>query len=156
MRENGLSALALYGTVGSYNEVQYLSNFLVTREAMLVFPLDGEPTLLVQMFNHVPNARQVACIQDVRWGGLDTAITAAENLQARGLAESRIGLVGMLPVLRYAAMQRTLPNAPLVDFTQPMSHLRQIERNPEIDFLRRGAEFGDQAVEPLQHEARPG
>ncbi len=41
MRESGLTALALYGTVGSYNEVQYLSNFLVTREAMLVFPLDG-------------------------------------------------------------------------------------------------------------------
>src|SRR6266699_5886658 len=61
MREAELSALALYGTVGSYNEVQYLSNFPVTREAMLVFPLDGEPTLLVQMFNHVPNARQVAC-----------------------------------------------------------------------------------------------
>src|SRR5215470_8626022 len=123
MQEGDLSALILYGSVGSYNEVQYLSNFLVTREAMLVFPLDGEPTLLVQMFNHVPNALQVACIQDVRWGGPDTAITAAENLQARGLAERRIGLVGMLPFQRYAAMQRTIPQAILVDFSQQMSHL---------------------------------
>src|SRR5215469_766001 len=87
MQEAGLSALVLYGTVSSYNEVQYLSNFLVTREAMLVFLLEGEPTLLVQMFNHVPDARQLACIQDVRWGGPDSAITAAENLQARGLTE---------------------------------------------------------------------
>src|SRR5216684_3284215 len=156
MRENGLSALALYGTVGSYNEVQYLSNFLVTREAMLVFPLDGEPTLLVQMFNHVPNARQVACIQDVRWGGPDSAITAAENLQARGLAERRIGLVGMLPFQRYAAMQRTIPQATLVDFSRQMSNLRYIKSDEEIEFLRRGAEFSDLAIEALEREARPG
>src|SRR5260221_7344347 len=126
MQEAGLSALVLYGTVSSYNEVQYLSNFPVTREAMLVFPLDGELTLFVQMFNHVPNARQVACIQDVRWGGLDTAITAAENLQARGLAERRIGLVGMLPFQRYAAMQRTIPHAQLVDFAWHLANLRVI------------------------------
>jgi len=156
MREAGLSALILYGTVGSYNEVQYLSNFPVTREAILVFPLDEEPTLFVQMFNHVPNARQVACIEDVRWGGPDNAITAAENLQARGLAERRIGLVGMLPFQRYAAMQRTLPQATLVDFSQPMSHLRHIKSDEEIEFLRRGAEFSDLAIEALEREARPG
>src|SRR5215469_16928113 len=104
MQEAGLSALVLYGTVSSYNEVQYLSNFLVTREAMLVFPEEGEPTLFVQMFNHVPNARQVACIADVCWGGPDTAIAAAENLQERGLAERRIGVVGMIPVQRYTAI----------------------------------------------------
>ena len=59
MREADLSTLILYGTVSAYHEVLFLSNFPVTREAMLVFPLDGEPTLFVQYFNHVPNARQV-------------------------------------------------------------------------------------------------
>jgi hypothetical protein len=30
MQDIGLSALLLYGTAGSYQDVQYLSNFLVT------------------------------------------------------------------------------------------------------------------------------
>ena len=69
MREADLSMLILYGTVSAYHEVLFLSNFPATREAMLIFPLDGEPALFVQYFNHVPNARQVASIADVRWEG---------------------------------------------------------------------------------------
>ena len=67
MQEAGLSALILYATAGSYREVEYLSNFPVTREAILVFPGEGEPTLLVQFYKHVTNARKVASIRDVRW-----------------------------------------------------------------------------------------
>ena len=81
MQEAGLSALVLHGTAGSYQEIQYLSNFLVTREAMFVFPQDGEPTLFVQYYNHLPNARRVSSIEDIRWGGIDIAITTINNLQ---------------------------------------------------------------------------
>ncbi len=156
MQGADISALVVYGTVSSYNEVQYLSNFPVTREAMLVFPEDGEPTLFVQMFNHVPNARQVACVADVRWGGPDTAIAAAENLQERGLAERRIGIVGMIPVQRYTAIKRALPQATLVDFTPQMMDLRLVKSDEEIQFLKKGAEFSDRAIEALEREARPG
>jgi Xaa-Pro dipeptidase len=156
MQGADILALILYGTVSSYNEVQYLSNFPVTREAMLVFPEDGEPTLFVQMFNHVPNARQVACIRDVRWGGKDTVIAAAENLQERGLAERRIGIVGMIPVQRYTAIKRTLPQATLVDFTPQLMDLRLVKSDEEIQFLKKGAEFSDRAIEALEREARPG
>src|SRR6266571_2803933 len=81
MQEANLTALLLYRPASAYHEVLYLSNFPVTREAMLVFPLEGEPTLFVQYFNHVLNARQVACIADVRWGGAYITVTAAENLR---------------------------------------------------------------------------
>src|SRR5436305_14195400 len=101
MQQAGLSVLLVYGATASHHEVQYLSNFPVTREAILVFPDTGEPTLFVQMFNHVPNARQVSCITDVRWGGPATVHAVTENLQERGLAESSIGLEGMLPLQQY-------------------------------------------------------
>jgi Xaa-Pro dipeptidase len=156
MQEVGLSALVLYGTVSAYDEVLYLSNFPVTREAMLVFPANGEPTLLVQMYNHVPNARRIACITDVRWGGPDTAIAAAENLQERGLAKSKIGLVGMIPIQRYESFKGTLSQATLVDFTRQMQQLRLVKSDEEIAFLRRGAELSDRAMEALEWEARPG
>src|SRR5258708_18386196 len=81
MREAGLSALVLYGTVSAYHEVLYLSNFATMREAVLVFPMEGEPALFVQYFNHVPNARQVASIADVRWGGPDSMHAAVEHVR---------------------------------------------------------------------------
>ncbi len=73
MQEAGISAILLRGTAGAYQEIQFLSNFLVTREAMLVFPQDDEPTMFVQYYNHLPNAQQVSSIQDIRWGGTDIA-----------------------------------------------------------------------------------
>ena len=156
MREADLSTLILYGTVSAYHEVLFLSNFPVTREAMLVFPLDGEPTLFVQYFNHVPNARQVASIADVRWGGPDITVTTAENLLARGLADSRVGMVGPIPFKQYALMRKMLPRAELVDFSPQLMQLRMIKSEEEIEFLRRGADFSDLAIEALEREARPG
>src|SRR5712692_2142326 len=120
MQEAGLSALVLYGTADSYNEVHYLSNFLVTREATLIFPLDGEPTLFVQYFNHLPNARQVATITDMRWGGPDTVTTTVSNLQERGLAQSHIGLVGTISFKFYETIKQALPQATFVDFSSQL------------------------------------
>ena len=156
MQEDGLDALLLYSTVGAYNEVLYLSNFLATREAMLVFPLEGEPTLLLQMFNHVPNTRRVACVADVRWGGPDTAATTAECLAEKGLAASRIGLVGALPYKQYETLRRMLPVANFIDFSRHMTQLRLVKSAEEIEFLRKGAELSDRAIEALERETRPG
>jgi Xaa-Pro dipeptidase len=156
MQDIGLSALLLYGTAGSYQDVQYLSNFLVTREAILVFPLDGEPTLFVQYFNHVPNARRVSSIEDIRWGGIDTAATVVINLQERGLAQRHVGIMSTIPVKHYETFRQALPHATFVDFTPQMQQLRLIKSDEEIAFLRKGAEFSDRAIEALEHEAHPG
>jgi Xaa-Pro aminopeptidase len=79
-----------------------------------------------------------------------------ENLQERGLAESSIGLVGMLPFQQYASIRRALPRAALVDFTAPVQQLRLVKSDEEIEFLRKGAEFSDRAIEALEREVRPG
>ena len=59
MEGSDLAALLLYGR-GSSPEIQYLSNWRVTREAHLVFPRAGDPTLFVQLSNHLPNARRLS------------------------------------------------------------------------------------------------
>jgi Xaa-Pro dipeptidase len=156
MREHDLSTIIFCGTSSAYNEVLYFSNFLVTREAMLVFPIEGEATLFVQMFNHVPNARQVACIQDVRWGGSDTATTTAENVLERGLGNSRIGIAGSVSCKQYDALRHRMPEVTLVDVSRQMMQLRLIKSEEEIAFLRKGAELSDRAIEALEHEVRPG
>jgi Xaa-Pro dipeptidase len=156
MQEAGLSALILHGTAGSYQVIQFLSNFLVTREAMLVFPQDGEPTMFIQYYNHLPNARRVSSIKDIRWGGTDIAATAANNLQERGLAQGQIGIIGTIPLKHYKTIKQVLPRATFVDFASQMQQLRLIKSDEEIMFLRKGAEFSDLAIEALEHEARPG
>lgn len=155
MCEHDLSAIVCAGTPSAYNDVLYLSNFLVTREAMLVFPLEGDATLFVQMFNHVPNAQKVACLRDVRWGGPDTAMAVAENLLERGLGKSRMGIAGVISFKQYEVMRQRLPEATLVDVTRQMMQLRLIKSEEEIAFLRRGAELSDLAIEALEHEAHP-
>src|SRR5712692_8842349 len=156
MREAGLSALVLHGTVSAYHEVLYLSNFATMREAALVFPVEGEPTLFVQYFNHVPNARLVSSIADVRWGGPDIIVATVENLQARGLAGGSIGMVGPITFKQYDVMRKMLPQAAWVDFIPQMMQLRLVKSEEEIEFLRKGAEFSDLAIAALEREVRPG
>jgi Xaa-Pro dipeptidase len=156
MQEAGISALILHGTAGSHQEIQFLSNFLVTREAMLVFPQDGEPTMFVQYYNHLPNARRVSSIEDLCWGGSDIATTTAINVQERGLAQGQIGIIGTIPLKHYETIRKVLPGATFVDFAPQMQQLRLIKSDEEIMFLRKGAEFSDLAIEALEREARPG
>lgn len=155
MQDADLAALVIYGVIGS-QEILYFSDFEVTREAMLVFPAEGEPALFVQMYNHVPNARRVASINDVRWGGPDTATAVVANLQERDLAAQRIGIVGMIPVQRYETLQQALPAATLLDFTRQILQLRLVKSAEELTFLRKGAFLSDRAIEALEREVRPG
>jgi Xaa-Pro dipeptidase len=149
-------ALIIYGTPGADAAVSYLSNFLVSREAVLIFPLTGEPTLFVQYFNHLPNARKVAAINDVRWGGPDMMAAVAENMHERRIEAARFGVVGALPWNYYNKLWPTLRGAIFEDFTPRFQQLRQIKSEEEIAFLRRGAEFSDLAIEALEREVRPG
>lgn len=156
MAEADLAALVLYGTPGSDSEVLYLSNFPASREAVLVFPLEGEPTLFVQYFNHLPTARKVASLNDVRWGGAETMASVAENLRERGIAGQRLGFAGLMPIQRMASLRQKLPEARFVDFSSPMLQLRLVKSEEEFAFLCKGAAFSDLALEALEHEVRPG
>jgi len=156
MAEQGVEALLLAGMAGLDNEVSYLSNFLVTREALLLFPASGEPLLLVEYYNHVPAARRAAHACETRWGGDDIATTTAEAVRARGLASARLGFAGPLPARHYLALQRALPQATLVDCSAALRQLRLVKSEEELAFLRKGAELTDRAALALEREARPG
>lgn len=156
MRAADLSALVLYSTLSSYHEVLYLSNFMATRDAFFVFPAEGEPTLFAQMFNHVPNARRLATVADVRWGGLDSATAVAESLRERGLDGGRIGLAGPISFKQHDLLRKTLPQVVFTDFMPQLARIRLIKSEEELGFLRKGAELSDLAIEALEREARPG
>lgn len=156
MAEQGLDALVVYSTSDSFAGIHYLADFRTAREAYLVLPAEGDPTLFVQFFNHVPYARRRARIADVRWAGPRDLSTILEHLRERGLGDRRIGLVGTLPWQQYAALRAGLSQADLADATGQFQHLRLIKSEEELVFLRRGAALSDLAIEALERETRPG
>jgi Xaa-Pro dipeptidase len=160
MAERAVSALVIFGTSAlgraQQADVQYLSNFGGMRDNYLLFPLAGEPALLVQSSNHVPNAREISVLPDTRWGGPDSSDTLVAELQERALDSARVGLVGSIPYQHYLKLRSELPRAELEDLTAGFRPLRLLKSDDELHWLRRGAAFGDAALAALERELRPG
>ena len=154
MEHQGLGALVLFGNRCAHHEVQYLSNYAVTFEAALVFPLEGEPVLLVHYPNHVPNAARVSVVEDVRRLGSDAVATVAGVLREKG-RRGRIGLGGPVSYQRHAALAAEL-GADLVDFGPRLARMRRVKSPEEIAMIRRGAELSDLAIAALEREVRVG
>ena len=69
MAERDVAHALLYGANRSGSAVGWLTRWPVTREALVVVS-PGEPDLLlVNFFNHVPNAEEIATEAEVRWAG---------------------------------------------------------------------------------------
>ena len=156
-----VQALVLFGQ-GRSADIGYLSNWRTTTEAWLVFPREGDATLFVQLSNHLPNARLMAIVEDVRFGGssasgsVDSVPSVVANLRDRGLVRGRIGLVGPVPYQYYGRLHDALPGIELVDFSAEMRDQRQVKSDEEIEWLRASARMSDRSVEALATAARPG
>jgi Xaa-Pro aminopeptidase len=155
MDERDLGALLLYGA-GRSADVLYLSNWPGTREAFLVLPRLGDPTLLVQLFNHVPNAGRAAVTPDVRWAGPRSIETVIASVEEKGIRGGRLGLVGPWPWRDADALRDAFPQAELVDASDLLRDLRTVKSAEELAMLRTAALFTDQAMRALEREAKPG
>jgi Xaa-Pro dipeptidase len=169
MDAHDLAALLIFGNSGvnRHNQANtfWLSNHLDLHHAYLVAPRDEaiEPALFTGLGNHVPDARRIAEVPVVEWGGYDPAATVAERLRATGITRGRLGLAGVnatfgmgMPHQHHATLRRLLPDLEPVEVTAELAALRAVKSDEEIDWLRRAAAFTDRAIEALHAEARPG
>jgi Xaa-Pro dipeptidase len=169
MDRHDLRALLLFGNSGvnRHNQanVFWLSNHLDLHHCYLLAPRDEavEPALYTGLDNHVPDARRIAEVPVVAWGGRDPAATVAERLRATGITRGRLGVVGVnatfgmgMPYQHHATLRRALPDLELVDVTADLAALRTVKSAEEIGWLRRAAGYTDRAVEALRAEVRPG
>jgi len=161
MARAGMDAVVFYGK-GSTPDIHYLCNWLTTTESYFIYPREGEPTLFVQLSNHLPNARRMAIIDDVRFGGssstgsVDSVPRVVENLEDRGLVRGRVGLCGSVPYQHYFRLREALPDIEWVDFGGEMRTERQIKSGEEIERIRIAAKMSDDSVAALAELARPG
>lgn len=156
MEKQGLTGLILYANRYGGAGVDWLSNFPPRHDTYLVWPLRGEATLLVQIFNHVPNAQRVSVIEDTRWGGADSAATVVEVLKAKGLTGGRVGLVGKVPYTDHQILVSHLPGIDFIPAGKGYTRLRLVKSAEEHEWLQEGAKFTDKAMEALIRAAAPG
>ena len=156
MQREGFAALVLYGNRYGGQGLAWLSNFAPRHDTYLVWPLDGEPTLLTQLFNHVPNAQRVSVIEDTRWAGADSAATAADALAAKGIGQGRVGVVGRVPFNDFSTFQARFPEIEFVPAGKGYNGLRLVKSAEELEWLRQGAAYTDLAMEALVQAVKPG
>ena len=155
MDEGDLDALLLYAA-GRAPDIQYLSNWPGTRESVLVVPRDAEPTLLVQLHNHVPNARRVAITADVRWAGPWLPDTVVAALHTVRLHEGLVGLAGAWPSREVDALKVLLHAVGFADASHIVRDLRMVKSTEELDRLRIAGRLTDASMRALEREVRPG
>ena len=73
----------------------------------MVYTPGERPLLLVNFYNHVPNATRIATDADVSWAGESAIETAIAALHRRGAQRSRIGMIGAFDHRAHAALART-------------------------------------------------
>ena len=80
MATNGVEYALVYGANRSGSAVSWLTQWPVTREALLVVgPDEDDDVLLVSYFNHVPQARTLSAVR-VSWAGQRAVATALDHL----------------------------------------------------------------------------
>jgi Xaa-Pro dipeptidase len=150
----GAAHALLYGANRTGPAVGWVTRWPVTREALCVFTPGERDLLLVNFYNHVPNAERIATEADVRWAGPKPMATAMRELERRGARRGqRVGVIGPLGYRPYAALAAFANPVPLDD---AYTRLRLRKSAEELDWLRVGCGFTDDAVRAVHDQAGPG
>ena len=148
----GLSTCCAYGANRTGSAIGWLTRWPVTREAIVVHTPGERPLLLVDFYNHVPNARRIATEVEVRWAGERAIETALEESRERGASGRRIGTIGALHPRAHAALAGL---GEPVDMSGDYTLLRLVKSPEEIEWVRIAARLTDAGVAALHNAARP-
>jgi Xaa-Pro aminopeptidase len=149
----GAAHALLYGANRAGPAVGWLTRWPVTREALCVFTPGERDLLLVNFYNHVPNAQRIATEAEVRWAGPRPMAAAIDELSGRGARGERVAVIGPLGYRPYAALAELASPVPL---DSAYTRLRLRKSREELDWLRIGCGFTDDAVRAVHERAGPG
>jgi Xaa-Pro aminopeptidase len=154
MAERDVQHVVIYGANRFGSAVGWLTRWPVTREAVVVHTRGEMDLLLVNFYNHVPNAARMATEADVRWAGERPAASAAEELERRGGRGGRIGVIGPLGQRAHETLAALASE--LVEMNADYTRLRLVKSPEEIDWVRVAAAMTDDAVRAVRESALPG
>ena len=147
MSSAGVSHLVFYGAERVGSAVPWLTNWPVTTEAAVLFTPEETPRLMVQHYNHLPNARTIASDCEVEWGGPSTVARLEELLRARVTPGQRVGVIG--PLRHRSHLRLASSVGELLELDDQYQRLRLVKSPEEIERLEVAARLSDQAVRAL-------
>ena len=150
-RLHEVDAVLVYGRDRSGSAVQWLCEWPVTREAALIVSPDEVDELLVQFYNHLPQARRMAAPVDVRWGGVDTVDAVIETLDRRN--SRRVGVIGPLGWQYY---RRLSDRFDVVGMDADYRSMRLVKSPEELEVMKHAARLSDSAIEAIGAAAAVG
>lgn len=151
--EHDAAVLVVYGRRGS-TAVPWLTGWHVTTEAVALLTDDEPIHLLVQLYNHVPNARRMASDCLVGWAGPDTLRRLATDAAARTARGARIGWIGELPHRAVALLAGE--HRAVVDLSAAYERARLVKSAEELQWMRTGSALTDRSLAALLRAARVG
>jgi len=162
MRRREIECLILWGSYGRFRHfganLKYLSNISV--EGYLVFPLSGDPTLV--MFFARPDP--TAWVADARSGHPNYSKVITDRIKELHLQRGRIGFVGLsgydgemgFPHATYVSIMGSFPGAKFEDASDILTEARIIKGPAEIRCLELGCEIGEKIIQVVADAAKPG
>jgi Xaa-Pro aminopeptidase len=154
LRAHGAEHAVIYGANRFGSAVAWLSGWPVTREAVVIHTPGERDLLLVNFYNHVPNAGRLAPGAEVDWAGDDSIGTAIAQLRRREAAGTTIAVIGPLGHRGFARLDELAGEA--LDLGADYARLRLVKSDEEIAWTRIAAELTDAGVAALRDAARPG
>ncbi|HYY25674.1 MAG TPA: Xaa-Pro peptidase family protein [Candidatus Udaeobacter sp.] len=156
MDQEEADALLVYGTGRYASDVYWLTDWPSSREAYVLMQKGREPVVLMQLFNHLPMARVMSVVKDVRWAGANTSNSVVELIRERGLEAKKIALVGSIPYQHYNKLSATFPKATFLDLGGKMRVMRTIRSPEEIERIRFASNLTDQSIQALAEGLKEG
>jgi Xaa-Pro aminopeptidase len=156
MEDEGIDALLVYGTGRFSSEIYWLTDWPGSREAYVLFQSDRDPVVVLQLYNHVPMARVLSVVRDVRWAGASTQETVAALLVERGLRGKRIGMVGAVPYRHYRVIRDRVSGAAVKDVSGAFRMMRTVRSDEEIARIRFASELTDRSMQAIADGLREG
>ena len=169
MRKHQLAGLLIAGFRAREMYESYVSDDY--NEGCVVFPLEGEPTVLTWAPLRVKRAHWSAerghalWIEDYRVAFSGTA--AAKVFEEKGLAGARMGVVGLrsqaptehygsIPAAFWMDLTAALPRAQFQELSEEFSHLMLVKSAEEIAQVRYAAQAAEAACRVVAEVTREG
>ena len=161
MAEQGLAALILGGNAEATQRgyVRYTADWrLWGGKGFVVFPQEGEPTLVLGAGSQSYWSQVTGWIPDVRAAG-DMVAEVVKLIHARGLQQAALGVVGLSQVMNYGdgtRLQAGLAEAQLVDATGMVDDVMAVKSEEELALAAETYRAVAQAHATLRAMLAPG
>lgn len=162
LQKAGLSALIVYGGTQLGVPVQYLTQVWGNKMNMVIFPVDGEPILLVPSNTGITGEMLVSqgCwlpAEDIR-SSFNLAIDAAGIIKKLKLENTKIGIDSFRfwPVFEHQQFNELCPKAQLVECHRLFGEIRGPKSAEELAAMDKAIKISDLAHEAFLTNLKPG